>query len=112
MRWDGSGLSSSFQKPSTITSYQNSLLVGTGEGKIKVLSKIESIADFFDNSFEAGVKGFGLHKKNEKVDQTDLEVAKNSHQKMSIYFDKCTDKIKSSFSLSMPAKLNGPQHSV
>ena len=99
-------------KPSRIASYQKSLIVGTEEGKVAIVSKIEPLADFFENTFETAVKGFGLHKKNEKVVKTDLEAARRSHQQVSRYLDRCGENIKSSFDLTVPAKLNGPQHSV
>ena len=109
---DGSGKSSSIYKPSCVTNYQNSVLVGSETGKIKVLSNIESIVDFFQNTFKPAVEGFGLHKKNQKVNQTNLELACKSHQAISSYLDKCEENIKTKFSLTLPAKFNGPQHSV
>ena len=63
---DGSGRSSRLGGSSAIAGYQNSIIIGTGSGKVKVISDIHTIADFLEITFSQGVKGFGLHKKDEE----------------------------------------------
>ena len=95
---DGSGKSSSLLEPSSISSYQNSILIGTKSGKLKVVSKVSSIADFIENTFHVGVEGFGLHMKAEKRNESsNLETCEDAHKKLSDYFDELTLNIKRSF---------------
>ena len=54
---DGSGQSCSFAGLTSVTSYQNSLVVGTSSGKVKIISGVGDIADFLENTFDVGVKG-------------------------------------------------------
>ena len=43
---DGSGKSSSFDDVSSISNYQDTIIVGTETGKVKLISDVASIADF------------------------------------------------------------------
>ena len=110
---DGSGMSSRFVDPSSISRYQNSITIGTEEGKVKVISDVISIADFLEGTFDVGVEGFGLHKKaGMGNNNADLDSCQAAHEKIGEYLDKLDEKIKLSFRYQIPAKLNGPQHSV
>ena len=110
---DGSGKSSSFLETLSISSYQKSIIIGTESGKVKIISDVNDIADFLSNTFDVGVEGFGLHKKAGKGNvDADLDSCQVAHNKMGIYLEKVTTKIKDSFKYQLPAKFNGPQHSV
>ena len=88
---DGSGLSSSFALTASISKYQNSILVGSGNGKVRIISKVRAIGDFLENTFGVGVVGFGLHKKKGSCNENhDLDSCRNAHKEMSDYFDKLT----------------------
>ena len=109
---DGSGLSSSFAGLTSIASYQNSIIVGASSGKVKTISDVGAIADFFENTFDVGVKGFGLHKKAGGRQPADLESSKEAHERMFEFLKKLTEDIRTRFSFQTPVNLNGPEHSV
>ena len=110
---DGSGRSSRLGGSTALACYQKSLLIGTTSGKVKVISDIHSIADFLESTFSQGVRGFGLHKKNgERNAGADLDSCKSAHESIGDYLEKTIDNIRDSFKYQVPAKLNGPQHSV
>ena len=74
---------------------------------------MRAIADFLENTFQVGVVGFGLHKKvGDFNENADLDSCRKAHEWMSDHLEKLTEKIKDSFIYQVPAKLNGPQHSV
>ena len=54
---DGSGKSSSFDDVSSISNYQDTIIVGTETGKVKLISDVASIADFLEKTFKVGVEG-------------------------------------------------------
>ena len=96
-----------------IASYQNSTIIGTGSGKVKVISDVCTIADFLENTFGQGVKGFGLHKKDgERNTSANLDSCRIAHDFIGNYLERSVDNIRSSFLYQVPDKLNGPQHSV
>ena len=45
-------------------------------------------------------------------ENADLDSCRKAHEWMSDHLEKLTEKIKDSFIYQVPAKLNGPQHSV
>ena len=79
---------------------------------VKVISDIHSIADFLESTFSQGVHGFGLHKKDGARSNADLDSCRLAHESIGDYLDKAVDNIRSTFKYQVPAKLNGPQHSV
>ena len=110
---DGSGRSSRLGGATVIASYQNSTIIGTGSGKVKVISDVGAIADFLDNTFGQGVEGFGLHKKDgERNLSANLDSCRIAHEIIGNYLERSVDNIKGSFLYQVPDKLNGPQHSV
>ena len=109
---DGSGQSCSFAGLTSVTSYQNSLVVGTSLGKVKIISGFGDIADFLENTFDVGVKGFGLHKKAGGKKAADLESSRRAHEKMFEFLKKLEENIRTRFSFQKPLHLNGPEHSV
>jgi len=110
---DGSGRSSRLGGATVIASYQNSTLIGTSSGKIKVITDVATIADFLENTFDKGVKGFGLHKKDgERNAAADLDSCIGAHNSIGKYLENSVTNIKCSFLYQVPDKLNGPQHSV
>ena len=110
---DGSGRSSRLGGVTVIASYQNSTIIGTGSGKVKVISDVCTIADFLENTFGQGVKGFGLHKKDgERNTSANLDSCRIAHDFIGNYLERSVDNIRSSFLYQVPDKMNGPQHSV
>ena len=110
---DGSGRSSSFLGVSSISNYQNTIIVGTEAGKVKLISEIASVADFIENTFKVGVEGFGLQKKaGQRQSIADLDSCRVAHEQLAAYLEKLVEKVKSSFHYQLPSKLNGPEHSV
>ena len=65
-RADGSGNTSSVKNATCLASYQKSILVGTKDGRVKIISLLKPIAEFYNQTFLPAVRGFGLHKKNQK----------------------------------------------
>ena len=96
----------------SIASYQNFLIVGASSGKVKTISDVGSIADFLENTFDVGVKGFGLHKKAGGGEHADLESSREANVKMFDLLKNLTENIRSRFSFQTPVNLNGPEHSV
>ena len=82
----------------SIASYQNFLTVGASSGKVKTISDVGSIADFLENTFDVGVKGFGLHKKAGGGEHADLESSREANVKMFDLLKNLTENIRSRFS--------------
>ena len=53
-----------------------------------------------------------MHKKDGARSNADLESCRLAHDSIGDYLDKAVDNIRSTFKYKVPAKLNGPQHSV
>ena len=110
---DGSGKSSSFDDVSSISNYQDTIIVGTETGKVKLISDVASIADFLEKTFNVGVEGFGLHKKaGQRNTDADLDSCGLAHEHLGEYLKKLVENIRASFQYQLPSKLNGPEHSV
>ena len=109
---DGSGNTSSVGKGSTLASYQRSVLVGSSDGRVKIISLLKPIANFYSRTFKPAVEGFGLHKKNVKGTSANLESAREAHVKLGEYIKACESNIRDKFSLQLPGKLNGPHHMI
>ena len=111
-REDGSGSTSSVKNATCLAAYQKSLLVGTKDGRVKIISQIKPIAEYYDNTFLPAVRGFGLHKKNQEGSEASLESARDGYVQVSEYIAKSEANIREAFKLKLPNKLNGPEHSI
>ena len=109
---DGSGNTSLVRKASCLASYQHSILIGTTDGKVKLASMLEPIAQFYKSTFKPAVEGFGLHKKNCEGSKANLETSREAFIEISDYISRSEENIRISFDLQLPVKLNGQQHMI
>ena len=76
------------------------------------ISLLKPIAEFYNQTFLPAVRGFGLHKKNQKGSEASLESARDGYIQVREFISKSEENVRETFKLKLPNKLNGPEHSI